>query len=175
VTPEVLLIATPSVNFDTFPSACRQVLGYSPLRAASTTSRELSEVEKFLSCLANFRDEKAVQHPSPHLFSHVACSVFVVADERDLRDILECCSGMAFVTADTLARNVTAAVVSGTLAQWRDAVASGCVPQVEPSVRAGFNKIYALFRSVGLNAWSDYRAREAPDNNTLLLEHKPQR
>ena len=95
--------------------------------------------------------------------------MFVVADERDMRDILECCSGMSFVTAETLARSVTAAVVSGTLAQWRDAVASGSVPQVEPSVRAGFNKIYRLFRGAGLNVWSDYRAREAPTTTHCSL------
>ena len=56
-------------------------------------------------------------------------SVFMVADERDLLDILERCSGMSFVTAETTVRGVTAAVVTGTLAQWRDAVAAGSTRQ----------------------------------------------
>ena len=100
--------------------------------------------------------------------------MFVVADERDLLDILERCAGMPFVTAETTVRGMTAAVITGTLAQWRDAVASGSVSNVEASVRAGFNKVYGLFCGAGLNVWGDYRTREAPDR-TLLLEYKPQR
>ena len=101
-------------------------------------------------------------------------SVFMVADERDLIDILERCSGMSFVTAETTVRGMTAAVVSGTLAQWRDAVASGSTRNVEQPVRAGFNKVHSIFRGAGLDVWTDYRAREASDH-TLLLEYKPQR
>ena len=161
--PECLLITTPAVNFRTFTGACLQVLGYSPLRAADASPRELSEAEKFLSCLAAFGTRRPRPASPPNLLSHVSFSVFLVADDRDLLDILERCSGMPFVTADTTVRGVTAAVVSGTLAQWRDAVAAGSVRNVEPSVRAGFNKVYGLFCGAGLNVWGDYRTREAPD------------
>ena len=75
---------------------------------------------------------------------------------------------MPFVTAETTVRGVTAAVVTGTLAQWRDAVAAGSVREAEPSVRAGFNKVYGLFCGAGLNVWGDYRAREAPDRTLSL-------
>jgi hypothetical protein len=172
--PEVLLVTTPAVNFRAFLGACLHVLGYSPARAADAAPRDLSEPEKFLSCLAAFRDQKAPAGLAANLLSHVSFSVFVVADERDLLDILERCAGMPFVTAETTARGVTAAVITGTLAQWRDAVAAGSVSSAEPSVRAGFNKVYRLFCGAGLNVWGDYRAREAPDR-TLLLEYKPQR
>ena len=125
--PEVLLITTPAVNFRAFLGACLQVLGYSPARSADASPRELSEPEKFLSCLAALRDQKAPAGLAPNLLSHVSFSVFVVADERDMLDILERCAGMPFVTAETTVRGVTAAVVTGTLAQWRDAVAAGSV------------------------------------------------
>jgi len=172
--PECLLITMPAVDFRTFTGVCQQVLGYSPLRAADASPRELSEAEKFLSCLAALRDKKAPAGFAANLLSHAAFSVFLVADDRDLLDILERCSGMSFVTADTTVRGVTAAVVSGTLAQWRDAVAAGSTRAVKPFVRIGFNKVYGLFRGAGLDVWGDYSTRPAPDD-TLLLEYRPQR
>ena len=172
--PEVLLVTTPAVNFRAFLGACLHVLGYTPARAADASPRDLSEAEKFLSCLAAIRDQQAPAALAPNLLAHVSFSIFLVADERDLLDILERCAGMPFVTAETLARGVLATVITGTLAQWRDAVAAGSSREVEPSARAGFNKVYGLFCGVGLNVWGDYRAREAPDC-TLLLEYKPQR
>ena len=172
--PEVLLITTPAVSFAPSSAACLHVLGYSPPRAADASSRELSEPEKFLSCLAAICDQKAPVGLAPNLLSHVSFSVFVVADERDVLDILERCAGMPFVTAETTVRGVTAAVVTGTLAQWRDAVAAGSVNERRAARTPGFNKVYGLFCGAGLNVWSDYRAREAPDR-TLLLEYKPQR
>ena len=171
--PECLLIATPSVDFSAFTGVCQQVLGYSPSRAADVSLRDLSEAERFLSYLAAMHDKKAPIGFAANLLTHVTFSVFLIADDRDLLDILERCSRMSFVAAETTVRSVTAAVVSGTLADWRDAVAAGCVRGVEPQVRMGFNKVYRLFCDAGLNVWSDYRTREAP-GNTLLLEYKPQ-
>ena len=157
-----------------FPQRVPASAGLLPGAVGRRLARELSEPEKFLSCLAALRDQKAPAGLTPNLLSHVSFSVFVVADERDMLDILERCAGMPFVTAETTVRGVTAAVVTGTLAQWRDAVAAGSVHEAEPSVRAGFNKVYGLFCGAGLNVWGDYRTREAPDR-TLLLEYKPQR
>ena len=77
------------------------------------------------------RDKKAPAGFPANLLSHVLFSVFLVADECDFIHILERCSGMSFVAADTTLQGVMAAVVSGTLAQWRDAVAAGCVRDVE--------------------------------------------
>jgi hypothetical protein len=100
--------------------------------------------------------------------------VFVVAEERDMRDILECCSGMSFVTADTLITRVQAAVVTGTLAQWRDAVVAGFVREAEPTVCAGFHKIHGLFLGMNLDVWSDYDTRAAAEG-TFFMEKKRQR
>ena len=64
------------------------------------------------------------------------------------------------------------AVVTGTLSQWRDAVASGCSKGIESSVRHCFNKLYGLFTAAGLNVWGDFQTRPAPDQTFLLLEDK---
>jgi hypothetical protein len=173
--PECLLLTSPAVNLRAFTSICQQVLGYSPVRAAAAMPRELSEAEKFLSCLAALRDPDAPAGFTADLLPHAFFSVFLVAEDGDLYDILERCSGMPYVTAETTARGVSAAVISGTLAQWRDAVAAGSTPAVKLSVRAGFNKVHSIFRGAGLDVWGDYRSRPAPDNATLLLEYRPQR
>ncbi len=170
--PECLLIAAPSINFGAFTSVCETVLGYSPSQSANVTQRELSEAELFLSCLAALRDPHAPVGFAANLLTHVAFSVFIVAHEHDFVPILERCSGMAFVSAETLVSGVMAAVVSGTLAQWRDAVAAGCTPGVRPTVRAGFNKIYDIFCGANLDVWGSYRQNTSADG-TLLLEYKP--
>jgi hypothetical protein len=172
---EVFLVTTPKVDFPAFVGACTEVLGYSPAKAADASGRDMTDVERFLSCLATIRNPEARASFAPDLsfLPHVSFSVLVVADERDLFDIVERCVGMSFVTAETTIRRVRAAVVSGTLAQWRDAVIAGSVREIEPSVRFGFNKLYRMFYGAGLNVWSDYRTREM-DDNTVLLERKRQ-
>jgi len=116
------------------------------------------------------RDEKAPVGFLPSLLAHVSFSVLVAADERDMLEILQL-ANIPFVTAETLARGVLAAVITGTLGQWRDAVKSGSSPTAEPAVRYCFNKIYGLFNAAGLNVWGDFRPREAPDQ-TFYLEDK---
>ena len=108
----------------------------------------------------------------PRLLSHVSFSAFIGADERDMLDILQCCAGMPFVTAETTCAACRSAVVTGTLAQWRDAVASGCPKTVSLPCAHCFNKLYGLFTAAGLNVWGDFQARQAPDQTFLLLEDK---
>jgi len=173
--PEVILINRPAIDFGAFLPVSRKVLGYGLSASSDQSHFDLTDVERFLSCLAAMRDPKAAAGLPPKLFTHVSFSVLVIADERDLLDALECCAGMPFVVADTLARSVQVAVISGTLAQWRDAVKSGASLDVEPSVRLCFNKIHKLFRADGLNVWTDCNVREAQDQVTFLLEDKRKR
>jgi len=170
--PDCVLIQVPAVDFRTFIGLTHEVMGRSPAAAADSSRRELSDAEKFLSCLASLRDEKAGVGWPPYLLSHVSFSAFIGADDRDMLDILQCCAAMPFVTTETSVRGVQIAVVTGTLAQWRDAVASGCQKTSESSVRRCFNKLYGLFTAAGLNVWGDFQARQSPDQTFLLLEDK---
>jgi len=173
--PEVILINRPAIDFGVFLGLSHRVLGYSPAAASDSSPKAMSDSERFLSCLAALRDQQASTGLSPKLLTHVTFSVFLVADERDLLDILECASAMPFVTADTVVRGVQDAVVTGTLAQWRDAVTAGSSPDTEPPVRHCFNRIHGLFCDEGLNVWTDYRTKEAPDRVTFYLEDKRSR
>jgi hypothetical protein len=102
---------------------------------------------------------------------HVSFSAFIGADERDMLEILQL-AGLPFVVVETIVRGVQAAVVTGTLSQWRDAVVSGCSKGVPTPVRHCFNKLHSLFTAAGLNVWGDYTPRSAPDQTFLLLEDK---
>lgn len=166
--PDALLIQQPSVDFAAFLGRTTQVLNYSPSSQADACGRQLHDAEKFMSCLAAMKDQEATVGLSPHLLAHVTFSMLITADERDMLDILEYCSGMPFVIADTCARGVQVAVVTGNLSQWRDATISGCQPQIETTVRMLFNSIVALFESVNLNVWTDCERRQA--GPTFLLE-----
>jgi hypothetical protein len=169
--PEVMFIALPAVNLQGFPATCATVLGYKPLAAAKASPRELSQVETFLSCLAAVSDRDAPAGFAPHVLPHLSVSVFLIAEDQDVRAVPAFCPGMALILADTTACNVTAAVLTGNLAQWREAIAAGMAPNVPTSVRGLFNKLYTLFRRANFEVWRDYCSRRANDD-TLLLEHK---
>lgn len=168
---DAVLIQRPAIDFTTFLGLSHKMFGYSPASAADRNRRELHDVERFLSCLAALQDPDALVGLSPHLLTHVSFSVLLATNERDLLDVLEYCSGMPFVAADTVVRGFQAAVVTGTLAQWRNAIISGCQSEVEGSVRALFNKILSIFEAANLNVWTDC-ARRPSNDNTLLLEDK---
>ncbi len=119
---ETILIACPAIDFPTLLSLAHQALGRNIAGAADASHRQLGDAEKFLLCLAALKDQSA--EITPKLLSHVSFGVLVIADERDLPDILDMTSGMSFVRAMTVP-NVEIAVISGTLLQWRNAVASG--------------------------------------------------
>jgi hypothetical protein len=170
--PDCVLVSAPAIDFRTLIGLSHKVLGRSPAAASDACRRELSDAERFLSCLAALRDERAPVGLSPHLLQHVSFSAFIGADERDMLEILQLCAAMPFVVVETVVRGVQAAVVTGTLSQWRDAVVSGCSKGVDSSVRHCFNKLHGLFIAAGLNVWGDYTPRRAPDQTFLLLEDK---
>ncbi len=167
---EAVLITAPAIDFTTLLGLTHQALGYSIASVADANHRKMVDAEKFLSCLAAFKQEFG--EITPNLLSHVSFSVLVIAEERDLLDILERTSGMSFVRADTTAPNVNVAVLTGTLAQWRDAVASGTQEAIPPAVRTCYSKILLLFDRAGLTSvWSNFERRTSPDRSGFLLEH----
>ncbi len=169
--PDAVLITQPAIDFQTLLGLGEKVFDRHLGAAADSCRRNLSPSERFLSCLAAMRDPKAPVGWAPHLLVHVTFSVFVGADQEDMLDILERCPGMPAIVAETTVRGIQAAVITGTLAQWREAVKAGSSPTVKSTVRHGFNRIHDQFYSQGLNVWSDLDTRPAPDQ-TFYLEHR---
>lgn len=169
--PAAVIIQRPSVDMPTFIGISNKILGRSPAAAADACPRKLSEAERFLSCLAALRDSKTRAGLQPNLLTHVMFSLFLVADERDILDIIACAAGMPTVFTETLVRGTVAAVVTGTLGQWRDAVKAGSSPDAEFNIRHCFNQIYGLFIAEGLNLWNEFKQRSGPEH-TFFLEDK---
>lgn len=165
-----ILVQQPRIDFSKFLAATSEMFGYSPSANADASGKRLNDSERFLSCLASMKDQNAPVSLPPHLLSHVSFSVLIATGERDLMDVLECCSSMNFTTADTIVRSIQAVVITGTLAQWKTAILSGCSEHTESSVRYLFNQILNLFEVANLNVWGDCIKRESQDHHTLLLE-----
>ena len=165
---ETVLIIAPAIDFTTLLGLAHDTLGYDIASAADASPRKLSDAEKFLVCLAALKDESA--EIAFNLLSHISFSVLVIADERDLLEILER-AGMPFVCAETKARDVNVAVLSGTLVQWKNAVAAGTHEDAPVTVRTCFSKILLMFDCVGLTSvWSNFE-RQA-DCGGFYLEDK---
>ena len=139
MTPNFLLIQVPTPDFNKLLTVSQQALGYNAAEAVDSNPVIRSEAERFISCLAAMQDQHAQPGFAAHLLNHVAFSVLVAADERDMLAIVET-GQMPFVTVDTCARGVQLAVMSGTLAQWK------LVGERIPRVRD-------VFIEGGINVW----------------------
>lgn len=168
---EAFLIQQPSVHFGTFLALCHKALGYSPASKSDSSGRNMADAERFLSCLESMRFQNAAPGLYPHLLNHVSFSIVLIADDRDMIDILEMASGMAFVRAETQHRGVDMVVVTGSLAQWRDAAMSGT--QAGGIVQAAYCKVVNLFIQAGLNVWQSFSwKRDADRKDVFLIEDK---
>jgi hypothetical protein len=170
--PKVVLIVKPAVDFDTFIGASHQLLGYNPASAVDQSRAGHCDTERFISCLAALRDSAAPAGLTPNLLSFAHFGFLIVADERDLIDIIECAAGIPLVCADTQSRGILEAIFLGSLAQWRDAVKTGTNPTLEHNVRSCFCQIMDCFGRIGLgNVWKDCQSKPLGDQ-TFFLEDK---
>ena len=118
MTPNFLLIQTPSPDFNKLLTLSQQALGYNAAEGIDASLIERSEAERFMSCLAAMQERGACPGFAPHLLSHVSFSVLVAADEQDMLVIVEK-GEMPFIVINTKVRGVQLAVISGTLAEWK--------------------------------------------------------
>lgn len=166
------LIQQPAIDFGMFLSVSRDALGYNPADASDASARTLSDAERWLSCLAALQDSEAKAGIVPSLLTHVSFSALIVADERDALGIFQASGGMPFVVAETVKRGIVLAVMTGTLAQWRDAVKTG-VAMVQPSsIRECYCKLMTLFEDAGLGHVWDRFERKPTLDRLFYLEDK---
>lgn len=168
-----MFIAQPAVEFNTLLATCNEAFDHSVTTGIDSTEKNLSTSEKFISILSYMRDPNASVGLIPNLLTHVSFSVLTVADDMDILDILEACSGMAFTYAPTKHRSILMAVITGTVQQWRDAVVTGTKHQ-QATIRSAFNQIHNLFVEAGLYAaWNDYVQKPQDDGTYKLIEYTP--
>lgn len=173
--PGVMLILLTKMDLSHFLPLSREMLGYSPAKAADGVTVPLQEMAHQLACVAAFKDEHAapsVNTAIPYLNLFHAGFLFA-ADERDMIEILEI-AAMPFTLVETLSRGIDAAIISGSLAQWRDAVKIACHPktQLSSGARYAFNSIYKALCKIGLkDIFDDLQVSEQQDH-TFLLENR---
>lgn len=172
MTPSAVLIQQPAIDLTTLLGLTHKLLGYSLSAKVDQSRLDPCDAERFISCLAALRDPDAPAGITPNLLTHVTYSALIAAEDRDLIDILEAGAGMPFVTAETIQRGIMVAVITGTLAQWRDAVKTGANPSAEYNVRFCYCQIMSLFEKHHLgNLWKDFN-RNPLNDNTFYLEDK---
>ena len=164
---DAVLIQQPAIDFATFLGLTHEALGYSPAARSDASGRQLSDAERFLSCLEALHDPHAQPALRPHLLNHVSFSVLIAAEDQDAIAIVEVASGMPWVRTETRLRGLELIVVTGTLAQWRDAVISGT--NKDGNVQACYCKILTLFEQAGLNVWLHCTKKPNPANRSLFL------
>lgn len=169
--PGVALILLTKLDSASFLPLSREILGYSPAKAADSVC--LSNVVHHLVCLASFKNENIVPTiQAASLCLNLLHAGFLIAiDERDTVEILEI-AAMPFVSTDTLSRGIDAIILSGSLAQWRDAVSRGCCQDVSRDVRHAFNSVYRELCRIGLKEMFTNRQATNRQDQTFLLENQ---
>jgi len=169
---DAVLIQTPTIDNGIFLGYSKKMLGYSPSGAADQKQPKLTPGAHHLACVAAFKDRSAaatVEESIPYL-DMLHYGFLLMADERDMQDILEATHGMPFVVVETMMRGMQAALTTGSLRQWRTAVKLGCRANTPPAVRECFDKVYLAFEKIGLKAFFGQLTKRQLSDHTFLLE-----
>ncbi len=173
--PGVALILLTKLDSETFLPLSRKVLGYSPASHADSLTIPLKELAHSVACIASFKHEDnspllGVESPFFNLFH---AGFLIAADERDMIEILEF-TAMAYTRTETLSRGIEAAVISGSLPQWRDAVKLSCSlagPRPPRGVRHAFNSVYNILLNNGMQSlFAGLQVTNLQDK-TFFLKH----
>ncbi len=172
--PGVALILLTKLDSGTFLPLSREVLGYSPASAADSVTSSLKELAHSVACVASFKDkdtDPCLKAVSP-FFNLFHAGFLVAADERDMTEILEF-TGMAYTRTETLSRGIEAAVICGSLTQWRDAVKLSCSlagPRPPRGVRHAFNSVYNILLNNGMQSLFEGLRITTLHDRTFLLK-----
>jgi len=170
------LIAQTKLSLDAFLPLARDLVGYSVAQAADSVPVPLPPMAHNLACYSSFKDRKA--SPSVRLaepFYGLFSTTFLVATfENDMAEVLETAGGMEFAIVDTVERRIQAAIIHGTLAQWRRAILRACGPKtkLEQEARQVYTLVFNKLCQLGLREMFDTLKVGARQDRTLLLESK---
>jgi hypothetical protein len=169
--PGVALITLTRLDSASFLPLSREILGYSPAKSADSVC--LSNIVHHLVCLASFKDENVASTvQAASLCLDLLHAGFLIAiDDRDTVELVQIAS-LPFISTDTLTRGIDAIILSGSLAQWCDAVRRGCREDVSRDVRYAFNSVYRALCQVGLKDMFDNRQAPVRQDQTFLLENR---
>ncbi len=172
MTPGVAMILQSEMDLGTLLPLTRKVLGYSIAKQADAAAIPLAPLAHQLACLAGFKDgtSSPTVRGGDRYLDLLSVGFMVGADDRDMVYILEAARGMTYVVTDSIQRGVQAALIMGTLDQWRRAVRWACKhPSTSTAVRQVYNAVYRQLSDQSLRSiFGDIRERTQPDKTFLL-------
>lgn len=167
---QVLIIQKPSIDFNAFLTVASQVLGYNPAAASDKSSKKMTDSERLILCLQALKNPDALKFRD-YFLKHINLSVMVLALEADLLEVMEICATMPLVSTTTLRRDVGLVILTGTVKQWREAVAIGCSKDVSLTIGVLFTDIYQVLVKDGYGfVWNSYSVKNH-NHGQLLLEY----
>lgn len=173
VTPLVQPLAQTQVDWSNLYNITKSELGYSILSNGDAKGVEPSTPLAFTFALASMMDPKAEVaslYDATGLLRHLSFGFLVVADRNTiLESIVETKLNATYKAID---KEREIAVISGTLAEWREAIINCSRKDKSFGTRYVFNACHLFFERAQLGMiWSLYRKVRHADG-TLLLEPK---
>ncbi len=124
-------------------------------------------------CIAGMKNPEAKTAEDIRPYVNLFHAGFIVAcSDHDAAEILEV-AGMPSVMIETIERGYVALFISGSVAQWREAVLRGCQPEVSRGTREIYNGVFTKFKSLGLAGLFNVKSKPSRRDETFLLEYKP--
>ena len=155
-----------------------ELCGHSPIHGIDSYPYELSDYARVIAAFGEFRssktcDPKQTLHSAGDLLSHLHYGFLIDGSANLIYQIMEL-TDLKIISARLKDKKGRAAIVSGTLKQWRDAIINIlCTTMRRNSeLRWVFGECLDFFCHLGLSdLWHDYRKRSLEDK-TYLLEEK---
>jgi len=164
------------VNWTAYLNDSQELLGHNPARGVDASPSRLSDLAKFTASLAEFKlkeelkPTQTLRTPGPWL-RHSFYGFLIHTSGTTILDMAES-TDLEVLSTSSLDKGMRAAIVSGTLAQWRDAVIVCCGANSKERTRRLFNLLKGFFDQLGLSEiWSEYTVINLPDK-TYALEYR---
>lgn len=170
MTPEIVKVVLPAVQWAEMIAGCRQILDRSVVTSLDERGITVGDLGSYLGALGEFRSSGTPPNNAicdPSLWHHLWFSVAVACDRKtrdEVRDTrLHCIS-----SRDDLITPECLMVVSGTLDDWWRSIRSCLVTKSSKNCRILFGKVYLWLVQQGLSRMFPPKVELA--DGTLILE-----
>lgn len=171
-------ILVSNIAWTEFLKDAAALCGHSPNQGIDSYSYQLKDYARWIATLGEFRngeecDPKQILYTANDLLSHLYFGFMVDGSANLIYQIMEL-TDLKIVSARLKEKRGRAAIVSGTLKQWKDATINILCSNEKRNreLRWTFSQCLNFFFHLGLHdIWHDYRKRSMKDQ-TYLLEEK---
>lgn len=114
-----VILQNPALDVEQLVVTARQLVDRRVSEHVDQCKRQMSDQERFLACLANFRDEKYTEARwTDDLLNHIQLTILTAGDPWTLFDFRDFCDHM-LVTSIEVENGPLILVTTGGLADWR--------------------------------------------------------